>query len=84
MLYERKDLPELYFIKHRHDDNDNFVNYEEKILDSSLSPYIYNNDLMNAWLKKMQPLVSLLFDKMNVMKNFKNYMVDKYEYRHNS
>lgn len=82
MLFERKDIPEIFYIKHRHDDQDNHVEYETKILDSSLSPYIYNNDMMNTWLKKMQPLVSLLFDKMNIMKNFKNYMVDKYEYRH--
>lgn len=83
MLYERKNLPELYFIKHRHDDNDQFVDYEKQILDSSLSPYMYNNNLMSDFLKKMQPLVSLLFDKMNIMKNFKNYNLDKYDYRHN-
>lgn len=82
MLYERKNLPELHFIKHRHDDNDQFVDYEKQILDSSLSPYMYNNNLMNDFLKKMQPLVSLLFDKMNIMKNFKNYNLDKYDYRH--
>jgi hypothetical protein len=84
MLYQRKDLPELYFMKHRLDDENNYVNYEEKILDSTLSPYMYNNDVMNSWLKKMQPLVSLLFDQMNVMKNFKNYMVDKYYFKHSS
>lgn len=84
MLFERKDLPEIHFMRHRHDNQSNFVDYEKKILDSNLSPYIYNNNLMSEWLKKMQPLVALLFDKMNVMKNFKNYIVDKYEYRHNS
>lgn len=82
MLYERKDLPELHFMKHRLDDESNWVNYEEKILDSTLSPYMYNNNVMSNWLKKMQPLVSLLFDQMNVMKNFKNYNVDKYYHKH--
>lgn len=82
MLFQRKDLPELFYIKHRHDNSDNHVEYESKILDKMLSPYIYNNNLMSSWLKKMQPLVSLIFDQMNVMKNFKNYIVDKYEYRH--
>jgi hypothetical protein len=82
MLFQRKDLPELYYLKHRNDDSNNHVEYESKILNSSLSPYIYKNDLMNSWLQKMQPLVSLIFDQMNVMKNFKNYIVDKYEYRH--
>jgi len=83
MLINRKELPEIYFMKHRHDDNTEFVDYEKKILDSSLSPYMYKNDLMNSWLKKMQPLVSILFDQSNIMKNFKNFIVDKYYYQHN-
>jgi hypothetical protein len=81
MLYERKQLPELHHIKHLYDDDTNFIKYDEKILDKSLSPYMFQNDLMNNWLKKMQPLVSILFDQMNIMKNWKNYMVDKYHYR---
>jgi len=83
MLYDKKDLPELNYMKHRHDNNDQYVDYEKEILDSSLSPYIYENDLMRTFLKKMQPLVSILFDQMNVIKNFKNYTVDKYYYKHN-
>jgi len=82
MLIERKEIPELYFLKHRHDDFKDYVDYEKQILNSSLSPYMYENDMMNSWLNKMQPLVSLLFDQMNVVKNFKNYIVDKYHYKH--
>ncbi len=82
MLYKRKDLPEIYDLKHRHDNNDQFVDYEKSILNSSLSPHIYENDTMNIWLNRMQPLVSLLFDQMNIMKNLKNYLVDKYHYQH--
>jgi hypothetical protein len=82
MLYQRKEIPELFYLKHRHDNNDQYVNYEDKILNSSLSPYMYENNLMNSWLNKMQPLVALLFDQMNIVKNFKNYMVDKYEFKH--
>jgi hypothetical protein len=84
MLFERKQLPELYQIRHRHDDEKNFVDYEKKILNNSLSPYIYNNKMMAKFLDNIQPLVSLLFDKMNIVKNFKNYTVDKYYYKHNS
>lgn len=82
MLYNRKDLPEIHFIKHLHDDNKDFLDYENMILDKTLSPHIFENDVMNGWLKTMQPLVALLFDQMNVMKNFKNYMVDKYYHKH--
>lgn len=83
MLYQRKQIKELYDLKHRHDDNDQYVDYENQILDSSLTPYMYKNDMMNSWLKKMQPLISILFDKMNVIKNWKNYIVDKDYYQHN-
>lgn len=82
MLFDRQQLPQLRFLKHRHDSFDGFLDYEKQILDSSLSPYTYLNDDMNGWLKRMQPLVAILFDQMNVMKNFKNYIVDKYYYKH--
>jgi hypothetical protein len=82
MLYERKQLPELHHIKHLHDDDDNkFIKYDEMILDKTLVPYIFENNVMNEWLKRMQPLVSIMFDQMNIMKNFKNYMVDKYHWK---
>lgn len=82
MLYDRKELPELHYIKHLHDDdNDKYVKYDEMIFDKTLSPYMFENNVMNTWLKKMQPLVSLMFDQMNIMKNFKNYMVDKYHWK---
>ena len=81
MLYDRKQLPELNYMKHRHDDDDSYFDYEKELLDKSLSPYMYENDVMNGFLKRLQSLVSILFDHMNVMKNFKNYMVDKYYYK---
>lgn len=83
MLYNRKDLPEINYMKHRHDDNNEYVDYEKMLLDKSLSPYMYENDVMNGFLKKLQTLTAIIFDQMNIMKNFKNYMVDKYYYKHN-
>lgn len=83
MLIEDKELPELYYMKHRHDDNKDFIDYENSILDKMLSPYMYENDMMNSFLKRLQPLVAALFDQMNIAKNFRNIMVDKYYYKHN-
>lgn len=82
MLHDRHQLPQLRFMKHRHDDSDDYLDYEKVILKQSLSPYIFQNDLMNDWLLSLQSLVSLLFDQTNVMRNFKNYMVHKYYYKH--
>jgi len=70
-------------MKHRHDTNNEYVDYEKSILNKSLSPYMYENDIMNGFLNKLQGLTSIVFDQMNVMKNFKNYIVDKYYYKHN-
>ena len=67
---------ELNFMKHRHDDSGEYLYYENVILDKSLSPYIYENDTMNGFLKRLQPLVAILFDHMNIIKNLKNYGLD--------
>lgn len=81
MLLEDKELPELFNIKHRFDDNKNHVDYGSKLLSGSLSPYIYKNDMMNGFLTRLQKMVVILFDQQNIIKNLKNYIVDKYEYR---
>lgn len=81
MLYKKRQLPELYYMKHRHDNDNDFVDYENKLLDKTLSPYMYQNDTMNGFLKRFQPLLGLLFDQMNVVKNLKNYIVDKDWYK---
>ena len=81
MLYDRKQLPELRYMKHRHDDDDSYFDYEKELLDKSLSPYMYENDVMNGFLKRFQKLVSISLDQMNIVRNFKNYMVDKYHYK---
>lgn len=81
MLYRKKQLPELYYMKHRHDNDNDYVDYENMLLDKTLSPYLYQNSTMNGFLKRLQPLVGLLFDQMNIVKNFKNYIVDKDWYK---
>jgi hypothetical protein len=81
MLYRKKQLPELYYLRHRHDNDNDYVDYENMLLDKTLTPYLYQNDTMNGFLKRLQPLVGLLFDQMNVVKNFKNYIVDKDWYK---
>lgn len=81
MLYEKKQNSELFYMKHRHDSDKDFVDYEKDILNKSLSPYLYENDLMNSYLNQLQGLLSIQFDKINIVKNFKNYIVDKYHYK---
>lgn len=82
MLWERQEIPELHRIKHFHDDYDDFVDYEKMILDKTLSPHVFENDKMNTFLKSLQSLLALQFDQMNVIKNWRNFMVDKYFYKY--
>jgi hypothetical protein len=77
MIYRKKQLPELYYLRHRHDNDNDYVDYENMLLDKTLTPYLYQNSTMSGFLKRLQPLVGLLFDQMNIVKNFKNYIVDK-------
>lgn len=81
MLIQRKEIPELYKLKHRHDDFIEYVEYENQLFTSTMSPYMFGNPIMSGFLLKMQSLASLLFDQMTVMQNFKNYIVDKYHYK---
>ncbi len=81
MLHDRKQLPELRFMKSFHDSETPNFDYEKDILNKSLSPYIYQNTVMANFLDKLQPMISLLFDNYNVIKNWKNYIVDKYHYK---
>jgi len=81
----RKDrhIPELYEIKHRNDNQyHKGFDIEHNILKKSSSGHIYENDNMNGFLTRFQKLVYLLVDQMFIMKNFKNFMVDKYHDDH--
>jgi hypothetical protein len=82
MYYKDQYLEELYKIYHRHDDDKKYVEYEDVILSKALSAKIYENDRMFNYLDRLKKLVAMLFDNHNIIKNFKNYNVDKYYYKH--
>lgn len=82
MYYNEQHLEELYIMKHRHDDDTKFVDYEKDILNKTLSPRLFENERMFNFLNKSKRLVAIFFDNYNIIKNFKNYNVDKYYYKH--
>jgi hypothetical protein len=81
MLDDRRQLPELRFMKTFHDDKNIHFDYERFILEKSLSPYIYENKLMANFLYRLQPIMAIFFDQVNLMKNWRNFMVSKYYYK---
>ena len=83
MLGRERNIPELYDLKHRNDNQENKAfDIENNILKRSLSPHIFNNSKMNNFLLRFQRLSYLIIDQMFIMKNFKNFMVDKYHDDH--
>jgi hypothetical protein len=82
MLYKDSKLEELYTMKHRNDDDNIFVDYENQIFYKTLSNHIFKNDMMFYFISKLQPLMASFFDRINLVKNFRNIMVDKYYYKH--
>lgn len=82
-LYKDSQVNELYVLKHRHDRNQyDAFDIEDNILRRSLSNFLFTNDTMNDFLLKMQGLYALYFDQMNVIRNLKNWTVDKYYNNH--
>lgn len=82
MLNQQRQLDELYNLKHFNDSDDDFVDYEGVILDKSVSPYVFQNDMMKNYLDSIKPLASLWFDRVNEIKNYKNYIVEKDYFKH--
>jgi len=83
MLYNKQYIPELNQFYHMNDDtNKNYVDYETEILNKSLSPYIFNSPIISSFLDKLRLLISLFFDEFNIIKNWRNFTVNKYWYKH--
>jgi len=83
MLYDKQYIPELNAFYHKNDDvKKNYVDYQNQILDKTLSPYMYSNSMMSSFLTQLNPMISLFFDQFNILKNYKNFTVNKYYYKH--
>jgi len=77
-LYRDKQIKELYDLRHRNDNlSTKVLDIENNILKKTLTPYIFQNKNMEDFLIKCQKIVYLMFDHVNILRNFKNYMVDK-------
>ncbi len=83
MLYKDKEIKELWDLKHR---NDSFshagFDYNTKLISRSFSSFMFNNENMSDFLNMIQSSLVLFFDKFHIIRNFKNYLVDKYYDQH--
>ena len=82
MLNKERQIEELWDLKHRNDSDIDWVDYENVILDRTLSPYVFQNDQMKGYLDNIKGMPSRWFDQANLIKNYKNYIVEKDYYKH--
>ena len=55
---------------------------KKNILISKVSPNLLGNKKMYSFILYLQKIVYLFYDNVNIIKNWKNYTVDKYYYKH--
>lgn len=86
MDFERNlHIPELYDLKHRHDNNLNAgFNYKDNVLKNSLSKNIFKNDISNTFLLKLQELISLTIDSNVIIRNWFNHTISRYYDKHSN
>jgi hypothetical protein len=78
-------IPELYDLNHRHDNNLNQgYNYKENLLKDSLSKQLFQNDITNSFLLKLQDLIVLTVDSNVITRNWFNHTISKYYDKHSN
>lgn len=84
-MYEDKQLPELYFLKHFNDNiKEKNFDYPNQLFRKTIPSYVYfSNDKITTFLNSVQKMVLIWFDNVNIIRNFRNYLVDKDYYGHN-
>jgi len=83
MLYKEKQNPELYQLKHMYDNElHRGFDYENNSVVKSVTPVVLRNKTMNEFLYRIQKMIAIWFDEVNLLRNFFNYRVDKNYDRH--
>jgi hypothetical protein len=82
MLYEEKDIEELHKLKHRWNNNSVFYNWKDNIITNNVTPYLIKNNLVFSFIKKIEKMTVLLIDNHTIIKNFNDWVVDKYYWKH--
>lgn len=78
-------ISELYDLNHRHDNNLNAgYNYKDNLLKNSLSKTLFQNDISNGFLLKLQEIIVLTVDSNVILRNWFNFAVSKYYDKHNN
>lgn len=79
MLIKDSQIPEIYDLRHRFDNNKNkHFDYENNLLTKNVSNALIRNENMSTYLKKIEKIMVLLYESIAVSRNFFNISVHKY------
>lgn len=84
MLFEKlTQISEIYDYNH-FNDNELYLPYDmnNSILDKSLSPYMFKNDITNDYLTQLDNVISLVESSNVILRNWFNPTVSKYYNRY--
>ena len=81
MIEKLSQIPELYELKHRHDDQGVNVpfDYENNLFSRLFSNVMFRNPILAGFLEKIQPMCVLMIEGNLLVRNWFNYTVNKYE-----
>jgi len=84
MLEKDSQINEIYNIKNRHNSvKYRHYDYEKDILKKTTSSFLWQNKNMNGYLSLIEKMVALMFEQVNISRNYFNYTVNKYYNDHN-
>ena len=75
MIRKEKEISELYNFKHIHDNYKKGYDYENTLLENSLSKHLYDNTNNATFLKYLNKHVVLMFEQILLIRNLKNFFV---------
>jgi hypothetical protein len=78
MIRKEKEISELYDFKHIHDNYKKGYDYEDTLLENSVSKHLYDNSNNAMFLKHLNKHIVLMFEQVLLLRNMKNFFVDKY------
>ena len=81
-MIRKRQIDELYEIKTRHDNYPKGFDYQKEIVNKSLSGFLFFNDNMREFLENIRPSLYHFFDSKHIVRNLKNWYVDKYYGNH--
>ncbi len=78
MFIKEISIPELYLARHKYDSKKISFDYENKLLDKSISPVMFKNDNTSGFLNLFQKLLVFNINSILELRNAFNHTVNKY------